>query len=374
MRTVEQPRITICSAGELFGGVERHILGLTGYLVECRGVTPRVVLFHDCELAAGLRDMGIEPVILRGWHRYDPRLARQLADLIAAEGHDLVHCHGYKSIITCALARRRVPFAVVKTEHGRVEPTGGDPVVWVKTRLNHGLDTWATRHTGSPVCYVTDDLREFCAPRHQGLERITVHNGIAPISASDFSRPEELLQDRVNLGFIGRVSAVKGLPFLLQAMTGREIPPSVIVHIIGTGPLLEPLRAEVQQRGLAGRVFFHGFRDDVYRFIAHLDALVMPSLHEGLPYTLLEAMSLETPMLASRVGGLAEVVRDGKTGLLFETGDVAAIRNAILRLAQEPGLAGELGRAARRDLLENYTLQRMGDVYWRTYERTLKRE
>ena len=112
---------------------------------------------------------------------------------------------------------------------------------------------------------------------------------------------------------------------------------------------------------------FHGFQREILDWIAHLDALLMPSLHEGLPYTLLEAMSLGVPAIASRVGGLAEVLRHGETGLLVEVGDAAGLAGALAKLAGDPGYGREMGEAAAREQRERYTLDRMVDDYLAVY-------
>ena len=95
----------------------------------------------------------------------------------------------------------------------------------------------------------------------------------------------------------------------------------------------------------------------------------MPSLHEGLPYTLLEAMSLATPILASRVGGLAEVPQDQRTALLFEVGDVPGIVAAVQKLVGSANTAKRLAEAARREQNSRYTLATMSEAYLGVYAR-----
>jgi glycosyltransferase involved in cell wall biosynthesis len=98
-----------------------------------------------------------------------------------------------------------------------------------------------------------------------------------------------------------------------------------------------------------------------------LDALLMPSLHEGLPYTLLGAISLGVPVVASRVGGLAEVLRHEETGLLVDVGDGDGLAQALARLASDPVLARRLGAAAAREQRERYTLERKVEDYLKVY-------
>lgn len=360
-------RLALCAAGELFGGVERQLLGLCEYAQRRTGVPPALLLFHDRELARQARRLGVAPTIVPARHRYDPAQAARLAAALTVASADVVHAHGYRAAIACVLARRHWRGAVVKTEHGRIEPSRGRPLVWAKSRLNTWLDTRATRRADA-VCYVTDDLRRHWERRHRGLARHVVLNGIDPLEREGRPRPPELEPGPVHLGIVGRVSAVKGIPTALRALADGAVPERVRLSVVGDGPLLEPLRREAAALGLGGRVRLLGFRENVYDYLAHLDALLMPSLHEGLPYVLLEAMALGTPVFASRVGGLAEVVRDGETGVLLPVGDAAALRAAIVRLADDPAWGRALGAAARREQRERYTLERMGRETWRVYE------
>ena len=353
-------RLAICSVGELFGGVERQILDLCTFLRR-RGLgDPLVTLFHDRELAAQLRRGGLAPVILQGGSRYDWRLVARLTGLLAEHRIDVVHAHGYKATIAAALAKRRLGFRLVKTEHGKREATLAHPVAWLKARANLGLDGFLTRRYADQVLYVTHDIQAHFAAPHRGLVRATVHNGIDPLSAAATTRPADLPADRFNVALVGRVTAVKGIPLALAAMAGDEVPPEVHLVVIGTGPLLASLQREAAERGLSDRVSFLGFRQNIYDYLAHVDVLLMPSYHEGLPYTLLEAMSLARPVVASRVGGLAEVLRDGETGLLVEPGATDQIAAAVGRLARDRDLGRALGRAAQDLQARRFTLDVMG--------------
>lgn len=372
-------RLALCSAGELFGGVERQLLGLCTYAQRRTGRFPLLVLFHDKELARQARALGAAPIVLKGRHRYDMVLVRTLESCLAAAHANVVHAHGYKAMIACALARRHrdagrragsvIPraFAVLKTEHGRPEPTGANPVAWCKSRVNHFLDDWATERAADTVCYVTSDLARHGRPARGGVRREVIHNGIDPLDRDAFSRPADLEPGFLHLAIVGRATKIKGIPVALRALASEDVSREVRLSIIGSGPCEEPLRREAAALGLGERVRFLGFRSNVYDYIAHLDGLLMPSLHEGLPYTLLEAMSLGVPLIASHVGGLAEVLRDGETGLLIPPGSVPALRAGIVRFAAEPSWRRALGTAAAAVQRRDYTLDAMGDKYWRLY-------
>lgn len=365
-------RLALVSAGELFGGVERQLLDLCQYARHRRSTCPSLLLFHDLELASRARSVGIEPTILSARHRYALSPVRELARYVSAQGINVVHAHGYKAIVACALAGSMSgeTFEVVKTEHGRPEPMQFG-IGWVKSRLNHYLGLLATRHCAGTVSYVTRDLADQYAAAHGRLRRTVIHNGIDPLEPASFRRPGELDTGRVELGVVGRVTEVKGISFALRALASPMMPAAVRLNVIGSGPSEDALRREASDLRLGHRVRFLGFRRNVLDFIAHLDGLLMPSLHEGLPYTLLEAMSLGVPIIASRVGGLAEVLRDGENALLVPAADVQALEAAVERIAVDVSFARSLGDSAAKLQRRDYTLDQMGQRYWQTYESCL---
>lgn len=350
-------KLAICAQGELFGGVERHILDFCRFLVREGHGEPLVVLFHDRELAAKLRDQGIEPSILRGRTRYDWTMIPRLDGILREHGVQVLHVHGYKATIVGGRAARRAGCAVVKTEHGKLEATLATPLAWLKSRSSFLLEQRATRSCVDHVCYVTDDIASFYAARHRGLPRTTVPNGIDPLRRDDYARPGELPAGAFNVGIVGRVSAVKGIPWAVEALARPEVPADCLLHVIGRGPREDEVRAAARRAGVADRVKLLGFRDDIYAFLAHLDLLLMPSRHEGLPYTLLEAWSLGCPMALSRVGGLAEVMSEGPGVQFHGVGDVDGIARAIASARRQ-------GAAGRPDLAPcPYTLDVMGNRY-----------
>jgi glycosyltransferase involved in cell wall biosynthesis len=131
------------------------------------------------------------------------------------------------------------------------------------------------------------------------------------------------------------------------------------------------LRTLAEARGITSRVHILGFRRNVFDYLAHCNVLLMPSQHEGLPYTLLEAMALGIPIVAARVGGLAEVIQDGSTGLLVPPQDSAALTRAILRLYEDPALRSRLGEQARLLQQTRYSLQAMTERYLAIYRKVV---
>jgi glycosyltransferase involved in cell wall biosynthesis len=364
--------IAICTVGELFGGVERHVLGMIAGMAAHR-LTPLLVLFHNGELAAQARALGIDPIIVSNRNLTLPLASRRLAHLFEQHAIGVVHVHGYKATVFCALAQRWYPFAMVKTEHGLPEPMARGAIRSLRNRLYYWLEAAAARMARATVCYVTADLRGHYVHAHAGLRSMVVPNGLSPLERTQFPRPPELHVDTFNLLTVGRLDRVKGHHLAIQAVAALEPEVNAHLHILGDGPSRSELATLAGSLGVAARVHLQGFQRNVYDYIAHCDALLMPSLHEGLPYTLLEAMALGIPVIASRVGGLAEVIEDGRTGLLLPPEDAPALAAAIRQLQRDAGLRARLGAAALEIQRSRYSLNAMTESYLRVY-RDLQRQ
>ncbi len=219
------PTLAMCSVGELFGGVERHLLGMCSWLLR-QGHVPLLILFHDNELAQQARLLGVEPIILPTRGAIDISTPRRLAAIMADHGVNVVHAHGYRAVVNCALARRHHRFALVRTVHGLVEPHGGLSVAWLKARFYTWLARFLSLRAGAIVTYVSDDLRLKHERVDAGLRTITIHNGIDPLRAAVCSRPSDFDEGVFEVVAVGRISDVKGLPYALQAVAGlpREAP------------------------------------------------------------------------------------------------------------------------------------------------------
>jgi len=159
---------------------------------------------------------------------------------------------------------------------------------------------------------------------------------------------------------IGRPRPVKGFSYLLEAFAQIAADqPDLYLLFVGDGPDKRPLQAAAQQLPGANGVIFLGDQQGIPRLLAALDLLVLPSLWEGLPNIVLEAMAAGLPVVATAVGGTPELVIDGETGLLVPPHDPAALAQAILTLLRDPDLARRLGENGRQRVANQFTIQQM---------------
>jgi len=197
-----------------------------------------------------------------------------------------------------------------------------------------------------------------------------VANGVRSQRPSDSSLRAELglaRDDRLLLA-VGNLYPVKGHRVLLAALAIlRDRHPGVHVALAGRGELADELEAQARQEGLAARVHFLGLRSDIPNLLAGADIFVMPSLSEGLPLALLEAMFAGRPIVATRVGEVPTALGDGDAGLLVVPGDPAALATALDHLLSNPQEAARLGQEGARRAAALYDISHMVAHYARIY-------
>jgi glycosyltransferase involved in cell wall biosynthesis len=354
-------RLALCTAGEIWGGIERFVLTLAPGL-RAAGIDPLVILFHDALLARQLRAAQVRVEVLDGHGKYDPRTLGRLRRLLRERHVDVLHVHGYKATIAASLAARGLPVRIVKTEHGLVEPfTGwrGLPA-YSKLVANVGLDRMASRYFVDASVFVSRDLHDQRSAALRGSRRV-IYNGI-DVPSGPVPEPRQR-PGTFAIGIVGRIDTVKGHLHLLEALARLRHLPDIRLHVFGEGPLEETCRRLCRALGLASRVSFEGFQPAIQERMAELDLLVMPSLHEGLPYVLLEAMALKIPVVASRVGGIREAMERDDCGLLVAPGDPVLLANAIERVYRNSELRLALARRGHDTVHRRFLASRMVGEY-----------
>jgi glycosyltransferase involved in cell wall biosynthesis len=174
------------------------------------------------------------------------------------------------------------------------------------------------------------------------------------------------------IGTVGHLAGHKGHRFLLEAMRYLlQTEPRIGLVIAGTGALRSTLEAQAVALGIADQVRFTGFRDDILALMQGFEIFVFPSSLEGLGTAMLDAMALRKPVVATRAGGIPEVVQDGVTGLLVPPQDPGALARAVRYLLQHPAQGRALGEAGRRRVEQHFTAEQMASRTLHVYQRVL---
>ena len=209
-----------------------------------------------------------------------------------------------------------------------------------------------------------------------------IYNGVdtARFRPSELQRRGEVLpfssDDLFVVGCVGRMQPVKDHLTLIRALArlsarSEDARRRLRLVIVGDGPVRPQVEEALREAGLADRVWLAGTRENVQEMMQSFDLFVQPSLSEGISNTVLEAMSTALPVIATRVGGNAELVEDGITGALVSPGDDGAIAAAIEKYFSQPSLAVEHGAAGRRRIEDRFSIQSMVSAYDAIYEKLL---
>jgi glycosyltransferase involved in cell wall biosynthesis len=351
------------------GGAEQMLLHLGGALRD-RGHSVLPVLPSEGEgwLGARCMEAGMPPAYFTLRSPVDPMCLRGLVSLLRRNGTDVVHSHEFTMAVYGTAATRLLRTPHVITLHG-------GRYFEAKRRRRTSL-RWACRRSRSVT--VSSAARDVYA-RSLGLaaDSISVIPNGVPVRSGDGARVRSELRlrpDELLLVAIGNLYPVKGHAILLQALgqlAVRDPDCPWRVAIAGRGEEESALTALATDLGLGDRVHLLGYRPDVEDILTAADVFVMPSLSEGMPLALLEAMFASKPVVASEVGGIPEVVRHGREALLVAPGDPASLRQAIESVLSDARLREELGANAKRRAENRYTVSAMTDAYEDLYVRAV---
>ena len=317
--------IHVISSGGLYGA-ERSILGL---IKSVQSYTHKVICFNKpssshMPFVEALRSRGISVRILPDGYGALRANARRILQSADPGEPPRLHAHGYKGTMTSSLARKLAPQTrIICTQHGFTNKS-------YKTRAFTKLETLLIKSSRvDHVICASELIRSFYLNKNVPADKITYVANSVEIPAAA-KAPDNWHKRDIDCLYLGRLSPEKGPDVLLRALAEMKTSGATLrLNIAGDGPLLGALQAQVSESGLADQVSFLGYVSDPSTLLKRSRWLVMPSLTEGLPMSALEAMSHGTPLIASSVGELPTVTRDGSGGILIPPGDSNALAQAL---------------------------------------------
>ncbi|MEW5784083.1 MAG: glycosyltransferase [Bacillota bacterium] len=337
------------------GGMRGHLQSLLNYF--SAGMKLHLAAPEDTQLdipsTAGTRinlplGTGLNPAHdLRSFWRFY-RILREIRPA-------LLHIHGFKAALIGAPAARLAGTPLVITVH------------------NYPADLTGQRFI--PHLSILPGLRKarYIAVSHALARELTgwgvnpslitvIHNGIepAPFEKAAALRCAGRVGSGAVVGTVARLVSQKGLDYFLQAAVRLAVRyPKMRFLVAGDGPERDKLRNLARRLGLGEKMHFAGYSSQIATHLAAMDIFVLPSLTEGLATSLLEAQAAGCAVVAARVGGVPEVVEDGRTGLLVPPADGAALAAAVVSLVENPLLAVRLARAGQENVKMQFSLQAM---------------
>lgn len=312
-----------------------------------------------------IRDAGISRILpldtgdeLRPW--LDPLVIRRFSRFLQSHPFDVVHAHGAKAGLITRLALgygSKLGYPVVVSYHNEILPGSRH---LQKRRLRRFMEKRLVKDTSHCIAVspsIKDELiQDIGCPE----ERVSfIPNGISLVDLDQVNRGVEVGEktrstwgwsqetDAFVVGTACRLTREKGMDIFLQAaFRAIQVEPSLRFVIIGDGPLSEGLEEDAKACGLRDYLRFLGFCDNAWNLFPGFDAFALASRTEGWPLSIMEAMALGLPVIATAVGGIPEMVESGKTGILVQPEDVVGLSQALVNLARNRPLADKLGEAA----------------------------
>lgn len=347
------------------GGITNYIFELSRAL-KGKGVDT-IVASSGGDIEGSLENEGIphERIDIKTKFEFSPKVflaAFAVKNIIRKESIDIIHAHSRVSQVVGALASRMTGVPMVTTCHG-----------YFKKRLRAIVDTWGDKVIAISAA-VYKHLKEDLGVKDSRIE--LVYSGIdiykfsKEFSADDIVKTKKYLGlgGKTVIGTIGRLSPVKGQKFFVQAMVEilKERPDAGGL-VVGSGPEGPSVKSLAMALGVDDRISFVDSVTDTRDMLAAMDIFVFPSVKEGLGIALLEALAAGRPCIASKTGGIEDIIKDRENGILVDVGDSGAIARAALELLADENLRLNLGRSGRRLVQSRFTLDRMADDIARVY-------
>jgi glycosyltransferase involved in cell wall biosynthesis len=347
-------RIAFVNATHRWGGVKTWTLSLAGRF-RARGHEVSLFLRRDDAFAVACRREGLAVETLRFGPDWNPFAVRRLRRRFRELGTEAIVTNVSKDNRVGGAAARSLGIPVLQMVGGPGDLTDRARVRLEQAKLvNHVVvPSRSVRAALDRFPWMETERRVTVVPNGIDLQRFRPGQGTGTLRRELGLPPEVPL-----LVTTAQLTAIKGHALLLEALDGL---PGVHLAMTSRGREEPRLRARAAEAGLAGRVHFLGFRDDLPLVLEDPDLAVQPSFQEGLPLSVLEFMAKGKATVASRLDGIAEAIEDGVHGVLVPPGDVPALRDAIARLLADPARRGRLGEAARARVRAEFDLERTAD-------------
>ena len=360
------------------GGPTLHVSYLTEGLKE-RGydttlVAGRLARGED-SMAFAAEELGVEVIDLPSLHRdlsplYDPISIAKMVEVIRRVRPQILHTHTAKAgavgRFAAMLAGDARPPVVVHTFHGHVLRGYFDPA---QTAFFKQVERYLAGHTTRLIAVgpeVRDDLVHLgVAPAEKfSVIRlgIDLEHRVAGAGGAELRTLFGIPPERFVVGWIGRMTGIKRVPDVLatfRALLDRGVDGALV--LVGDGPERAQLEDRARELGVGRRTAFVGYQREISPYLDMFDAFLLPSANEGTPVVAIESLAARTPVVATRVGGVPDVVREGIDGFLTEVGDIDALAGALVTLAGDADVRHRFGEAGREHVVPRYRVSRLVD-------------
>ena len=362
----------ISSSG--FYGAENVLINITRALKDNKH-SPYLICIKgarkpDPEIHSQAKKNKVPSMIISCSSKLDISAVMKIRGFIKKEGIQILHAHGYKSNIYGLIASKLARVPIIVTNHLWTGETRA-------VRFYEWLDRLIINNMNHIVSVSPLIMEELKALHIKDERKSLILNGIDteyfnPSGVRKGMRDDLKVNGDLVIGTVGRLCRQKGQAYLIKAFKELcELDGHIKLIIAGDGDLKEQLVDEVKELKLEDKVIFVGTQKDMVSLYNSLDIFVLPSLTEGLPMVMLEAMSMKLPVVATRVGGIPDVIQKNEA-ILVSPQEVGELKDAVLRLMHNPLLRKEMGEMARARVVSDFSLDAFGKKYIGIYEKVIK--
>ena len=342
------------------GGGETHVYDLSTRLDQSK-FEPVVLSFTDGEMVDNLKAAGIETHVIHTTTPFDPRVVKQVKSLMKELEIDLVHAHGTRAASNTLRAARKLKLPLIYTVHGW---SFNDSLSPIKHLLRRKTEEYITRRTTLNIC-VSHSNKEAGKEFLRGFDSEVIYNGISldrfqhDIDCADIKREISKEEGQVWVGFLARMTMQKDPLTMVEAFAlAQNENQALRMLMVGNGELDDEVQNRIDTLGLQDRIVRLPFRRDVPNLLATLDIYCLPSLWEGLPIGVIEAMAMKKPVIASKVDGTVELIGEGE-GVLIPVRDPVSLSKAVLQLANNESLRRSMGESSFLKIQQHFLIESM---------------
>lgn len=361
---MEQPRkirvLETIRQGKIGGG-ESHVLDLVKTM-DNELFEPVVLSFTDGPMVQALTAIGVPVHVIASEKAFDISIWKKVRAFLTEQRIDIVHVHGTRANTNVMWAARRLGLPLIYTIHGWSFHDGLNPLI---KRARIAAEKYITRKAQVNIC-VSDSNRETGVKTFGRFDSVVIKNGVNPVKFNpgaeypDVKAAYGIRADQLVIGYIARMTLQKDPVGMLEGFSlALQQFPDMKLLMIGEGELKETALEAARRLNITDHVIFDNFRQDVPAVLNGVDIYCLPSLWEGFPIGVLEAMAMGKAVIASDVDGTREAVTDGDNGLLVPAKNSETLAAAIVKLAKDKTLRGQLQQRAMDTIRSKYTVSGM---------------
>lgn len=359
--------ISVCHiiSGDLWAGAEVVDYHLLKKLKSYNNINLSAILFNEGKLADEIRSLGIDVDIVDETRQNFLHLIMETGKILVRKSPDIIHSHRYKENIVAFLSSKfKSGIRLVSTQHGMPESIGMN--ARNKYLLLQKFNLYLLSKSFRQVIVVSKDMQRIFTNKYgfNGKNISVIYNGTDIIKNPPNKREKSVFV----IGSMGRIYPVKDFPLMVEV--AKEVykeTDKIHFELAGDGPDKAKIMDLIERYEL-GKIFtLKGFVENVSDFYCNLDLYINTSFHEGIPMSILEAMSYKIPIIAPNVGGMKEIFNNGIEGYLVDGRDPKIFADKCLRLYEDNFLRQSMGSSARDKIEKDFSNERMAKEYHQLY-------